>query len=128
MKSWYDLESYGACVQADPRSAADKRANKILEATIAHDGTRYTVGMLWSSDDVTLPNNYYASLVQLKSLERRLEKDQELKAKYVKTVHDDLEKGYVIPVGDFSPFCRTSRECCTILTSNRTSVGKFGDS
>ena len=102
VKSWYDLESYGSCVQADPRSAADKRANKSLETTTVHDGERYSVGMLWTTDNVKRPNNYYASLVQLKSFERRLEKDPELKPKYIKTVHDDLQKGYVIPVGEFS--------------------------
>ena len=110
VKAWYDLESYGSCVQADPRSAADKRANKILETTTVHDEDRYSVGMLWATDNVTLPNNYYASLVQLKSLERRLEKDPELKSNYIKTVHDDLQKGYVIPVGEFNPECRSSRD------------------
>ena len=79
VKAWYDLKSYGFCIQADPRSAADKRANKILETTTVHDGERYSVGMLWATDNVMLPNNYYAKVVQLKSLERRLEKDPELK-------------------------------------------------
>ena len=73
MKAWYDLESYGSCVQADP-------------------------------------NNYYTSLVQLKSHDRRLEKDPVLKSNYIKTVHDDLQKGYVIPVGEFNPECRSSRD------------------
>ena len=110
VKAWYDLESFGSCVQADPRSAADKRANKILATTTVHDGERYSVGMLWATDNVTLPNNYYAALVQLKSLERRLEKDPKLKSNYIKTVHDDIQKGYVIPVGEFNPDYRTSRD------------------
>ena len=76
------MESFGAYVQADPRSANDKRANKILEATTIHDGERYSVGMLWVEDDVTLPNNFYSSLVQLKSLEKRLGKDASLKEPY----------------------------------------------
>ena len=65
-KSLYDLESFGAYIQADLRSANDKRATKILETTTVHDGKRCSVGMLWVQDDVTLPNNYYSSLVQLK--------------------------------------------------------------
>ena len=65
VKSWYDLESYGSCVQADPHPTADKCANKILERTIVHEGERYSVGMLWATENVTLPNNYYAALVQL---------------------------------------------------------------
>ena len=110
VKAWYDLESYGSCVQADPRSAADQRVNKIPETTTVHDGERYSVGMLCATDNVTLPNNYYTLLVQLKSLERRLEKNPELKSKYIKTVPDDLQEGYVIPVGEFSPECSSSRD------------------
>ena len=46
LRSWYDIESYGAFKQVDSRSAADARAEKILEATTYHDGSRYQVGML----------------------------------------------------------------------------------
>ena len=100
VKSWYELESYGAYKSADPRSKADKRGSRILESTTTHDSERYTVGMLWSDDNIVLPNNYYTSLVQLKSLEKRLDKDTELKAQYTKTINDDIEKGYVIRVND----------------------------
>ena len=128
VKAWYELESYGSCVQADPRSAADKRANKILETPTVHDGERYSVGMLWATDDVTLPNIYYVALVQLKSLERRLEKDPELKSNYFKTVQDDIQKGYGIPVGEFNPDCCTSRDWCLphhpVVNPNKP--GKFG--
>ena len=44
--SWYDMESYGAMKQVDSRSAADARAEKFLDETTYHDGTRYQVGML----------------------------------------------------------------------------------
>ena len=74
MKKWYELESYGTFKQADPRSSADKRAQKILDSTTIHDGSRYVVGMLWADDNIHLPDNFYASLVQFKSLEKRLEK------------------------------------------------------
>ena len=33
VKKWYELESYGTFKQADPRSSADKRAQKILDST-----------------------------------------------------------------------------------------------
>ena len=48
-------------------------------------------------------------MVQLKSLEQTLEEDPELKSNYIKSVADDLQKGYVIHVGAFSPECRYSR-------------------
>ena len=45
-----------------------------------------------------LPNNYFSALVQLKSLEKRLSKDDSLRLHYQKTIIDDIEKGYVIRV------------------------------
>ena len=79
LRSWYDIESYGVYKQIDSRSAADARAMKILEETTFNDGCRYQVGMLWADEESTLPNNYFSALVQLKSLERRLGKDPQLK-------------------------------------------------
>ena len=98
LRSWYDIESYGAYKQVDSRSAADARALEILEEITYHDGNRYHVGMLWTEADSSLPNNYFSALVQLKSLKRRLDKDPELKQLYAKTIHDDFEKGYITKV------------------------------
>ena len=92
------MESYGAMKNVDSRSAADRQANDILEqTTILKDG-RYHVGMLWADEDPELPNNYFSALAQFNSLERRLDKDPELKAKYAKNINEDLTKGYVIKV------------------------------
>ena len=94
------MESYGAIKQVDPRSAADARAQEILETTTFHNGQRYDVGMLWADDSVQLPNNYFSSLVQLKSLEKRLSRDTSLKENYANTIREDLEKGYLVTVPD----------------------------
>ena len=51
LRSWYDMESCGAMKQVDSRSAADARAEKILDETTYHDGTRYQAGMLWADDE-----------------------------------------------------------------------------
>ena len=98
IRSWYDMESYGAMKQVDSRSAADARAEKILDETTYHDGTRYQVGMLWVDAESSLPNNYFSALVQLKSLERRLGKDVDLKERYSKNIQDDFSKGYIVRV------------------------------
>ena len=100
VKSWYDIESFGANKQVDSRSAADARAHEILESTTIHNGLRCDVGMLWAADDTQFPNNYFSSLVQLKSLEKRLAKDEDLREKYTSTIKEDLNKGYVIEVPD----------------------------
>ena len=81
VKSWYDIESFGANKQADSKSAADARAHEILEITTIHNGLRYDVGMLWAVDNIQLPNNYFSSLVQQISLEKRSAKDEDLREK-----------------------------------------------
>ena len=94
------MESYGAFKQVDPRSAADARAQEILETTTLRNGQRYDVGMLWADDEIQLPNNYFLALVQLKSLEKRLSRDTSLKENYANTIREDLGKGYLITVPD----------------------------
>ena len=60
-KSWYDMESYGAVKQVDPRSASGHRATEVLEQSTVHNEGRYHVGMLWSSDEVKLPNTFFSN-------------------------------------------------------------------
>ena len=100
VKSWYDMESYGAYKQVDPRYAADARALKILETTTIHNGQRNDVGMLWAGDNIQLPNNNFSSLVQFKSLEKRLSRNTSLKENYANTIREDLEKDYLTTVHD----------------------------
>ena len=82
----------------DSRSATDARATKLFDETTYHDGSRYQVGKLWADDESCLPNNYFSALIQLKSLERRLQKDADLEASYTKTFSDDFSKGYIVQV------------------------------
>ena len=109
LRSWYDIESYGAYKQVDSRSCADAQAMKILEETTFNDGYRYQVGMLWADEESTLPNNYFSALVQLKSLERRLGKDPQLKESYSKTIREDFEKGYILRVDKSECFRNDNR-------------------
>ena len=110
IKTWYELESYGAFKQVDARSAADKRALSVLKNDIFHDGERYIVPMLWNDKESTLPNNYFSSLAHLKSLEKRLDKDPSLRKKYAETIREDIQKGYVITVKAHNPKSRADRE------------------
>ena len=110
IKTWYELESYGAFKQVDARSAADKRALSVLKNDTFHDGERYIVPMLWNDKESTLPNNYFSSLAQLKSLEKRLDKDPSLREKYAETIREDIQKGYVITVTAHDPKSRADRE------------------
>ena len=61
LKSWYDMESYGAMKSVDSRSAADRQANDILEQTTVLKDGRYHVGMLW----LTRIQSYLISIFRL---------------------------------------------------------------
>ena len=78
--------------------ASDVRCQKILEDTTYHDGCRYQVGMLRADDRGSLPNNSLSALVQIKSLERRLDKKVELKNSNAHTITSDLDKGCVVEI------------------------------
>ena len=100
IKSWYELESYGAF----------KRALSILNSETVHNGERYIVPMLWIDSNVSLLNNYYSSLAQFKTLERRLIKDPALRERYAETIREDIRKGCVVTVEPHDPRKRSDRE------------------
>ena len=110
VRRWYDIESFGTLKDVTPRSKADAKATEILERTTRHDGERYEVGMLWAEENSSLPNNFFSALAQLKSLERRLEKDDDLKQKYAATIADDISKGYIEQVDPKNDTVKSTRE------------------
>ena len=80
--------------QKDALSTHDKEALLILQDTCRHNGERYEIGLPWKRD-TPLPNNYFAALSQLRSLEKRFREHPQKKAKFDETLQKDLEKGYV---------------------------------
>ena len=56
----------------------DQKAIKTLAETTHHNGERYEIGFPWR-ENVTLPNNYFMARVQWHALQKRLERDSQLK-------------------------------------------------
>ena len=96
VKSWYDMQSFLADKQVNPRSSTDARANEVHENTTIDRGLINSVGMLQADDNTKLPNNYFSTLVQLKSLEKWLAPDEDARENFTSTLKDDLYKGYII--------------------------------
>ena len=67
----------------------------MVQSTAKFTGERYEVGMLWSEQEPNLPNNYSSALGQLYSLERRFQRDPNLKNLYQQSIDTDVEKGFV---------------------------------
>ena len=93
MKTWWSMESYASNCSASGWSKEDDKALEMLKATTKFDGERYEVGHLWKKAKPHLPNNYSSAVSQLKSLERRLEKDENLKQRHKETIDVDVQKG-----------------------------------
>ena len=96
VKKWWTTESFGCSYDIKhARSAEDERALQILESTTRKVGDRYETGLLWKDSEVKLPSNRPLAEARLESLERRLDRNPELKEAYVKSMQSDIEKGYL---------------------------------
>ena len=103
MTSFWKKENTGTQFEETADTSTDsKRAIQILQDTIHHIGDRYEIGLLWKQG-IKLENNYPVAKAQLDSLQRRLNKDIELKQLYEKTLETDLEKGFVKSVTFSNP-------------------------
>ena len=95
LSKWWDIESYASNCDVTGHSKEEQRAIKMLEQTTRFNDERYEVGLLWREDEVKLPNNFYSAMGQLKSLERRQQKDETRQNCYQETIDTDVNAGYV---------------------------------
>ena len=89
------METYSYVCTVTGKSKEEKRALSILETTTKHNSERYEVRLLWAQDEPSLPNNYFSAYQLIFSMEKRLEKDVELKTAYKATIEKDLESNFV---------------------------------
>ena len=95
IQTWWDIETYASKINVVSQSKKELQAQEMLESTTKFTGERYEVGMLWSEPEPNLPNNYSSALGQLYSLERRFQRDPNLKNLYQQSIDTDAEKGFV---------------------------------
>ena len=95
IQTWWDIETYASKINVVSQSKKELQAQKIIESTTKFTGERYEVGMLWSEPEPNLPNNYSSALGQLYSLERRFQRDPNLRNLYQQSIDTDVEKGLV---------------------------------
>ena len=95
IQTWWDIETYASKINVVSQSKKELQAQKMQESTTKFTGERYEVGMLWSEPEPNLPNYYSSALGQLYSLERRFQRDPNLKNLYQQSIDTDVEKGFV---------------------------------
>ena len=95
IQTWWDIETYASKIDVFSQSKKELQAQKMLESTTKFTGERYKVEMLWSELEPNLPKNYSSALGQLYPLERRFQRDPNLKSLYQQSIDTDVEKGIV---------------------------------
>ena len=95
LSKWWDIESYASNCDVTGHSKEEQRAIQTLEQTTRFIGERYEIGLLWREDEVKLLESFHSAMGQLKSLERRLQKDKTIKKRCQETIDTDVNAGYV---------------------------------
>ena len=95
IQTCWDIETYASKINVVSQSKKELQAQKRLESTTKSTGERYEVGRLWSEQEPNLPNNYISPLGQPYSLQRRFQRDPNLKSLYQQSINTDVEKRFV---------------------------------
>ena len=75
-------------------SVEDKHALKIMEETVTKKDGKFMLSLPWRHSSKHLPNNKALALSRLRSLHRKLQRDDALAGDYRKTMHDYIDNGY----------------------------------
>ncbi|XP_003367447.1 Pao retrotransposon peptidase superfamily, partial [Trichinella spiralis] len=92
LKKFWELESIGIQQQED-KTTQDAVSRQFLD-TLTHNGSRYSVGLLWKPGVVQLPDNYALAERRLRSVERRLRKDPTKQREYSAVIEEYLRNGW----------------------------------
>jgi len=96
LERFWSVESYGTLKKLDEvmMTKDEKKALSTLENTIQFTNGHYEVGMLWKHQDKQLVNNKQVALERLKSLERKLNRYDDIRIKYSQTISDYVKLGH----------------------------------
>ena len=97
VQQFWRIESEGIQPDSKPSSPLDQKFFQIMKDSINFNGQRFEIKLPWKENSNS-ENNYFSALSQVKSLNRRLERNPQLRDNYMKTLQTDLEKNYIKPV------------------------------
>ena len=114
VSKFWEIESYGVSEEQSSSILAEieQRALNILEETTINKNSRYTVGLLWDSDDVLLTDNKNIALSRLFSLERKFTNNPQLAQRYKEVMEDYISKGHATKLN------QTDSETTRRITNN----------
>ncbi|XP_062533722.1 uncharacterized protein LOC134202737 [Armigeres subalbatus] len=94
VKDFFTTDEVGTKPLAPLVSDEEKRAQRILEESTVRVGDHFETGLLWKFDHIELPESYNMALRRLECLERRMNRNPELKQALQQQLEDYQQKGY----------------------------------
>ena len=95
------LNVIGLWIKKDPEvlPKGEKRAVDILAKTTKKENNRCSFGLLWKEDTITLSNNKSLATSWMISLEKKFDRQPELKVKYVETINQYIKDAHATKIG-----------------------------
>ncbi|XP_055591036.1 uncharacterized protein LOC129743103 [Uranotaenia lowii] len=88
------VDNLGVIASATLESQEQQRARSILESTTRRISTGFETGLLWKTDEISLPDSYPMAEARLRCLERKIYKDPKLVDRIRNNIADYILKGY----------------------------------
>ena len=83
-------------------SLNDDRAQSILDKTCTFVHGHYQIGLLWASEDSSVPDNCSMAKIRLGKLGKRLNENPDVWRKYKEKFQDMIDEGHVVEIPDRS--------------------------
>ncbi|XP_026745719.1 uncharacterized protein LOC113507066, partial [Trichoplusia ni] len=113
VREHFQLESLGIQNRL-PSNDSDRRALETLEKTTKRlPSGQFEAGLLWKKEGETLPNNYNQAFRRLVNIEKKLDREEDVKEYYEKQIQTLIENGYA----EKAPVTTTKGKHSTYLTS-----------
>ncbi|CAL8111098.1 unnamed protein product [Orchesella dallaii] len=95
VKENFRLDALGVISEKSlPKSKDDIRADAMMEDMSRRVEDGWETGMLWKTDDITLPPSKHAAMRRLKLLEKQMDEDPEFSDLYCAKIDEYIEKGF----------------------------------
>ncbi|XP_053698719.1 uncharacterized protein LOC128745665 [Sabethes cyaneus] len=94
VKQFFDTENVGIGPTGTLLTEQEQRALTVMETTTRRVADRFETGLVWKEDQVEFPDSYPMAVRRLECLERRMNRDPELKENLHRQIREYEAKGY----------------------------------
>ncbi|GBP10287.1 hypothetical protein EVAR_91944_1 [Eumeta japonica] len=97
VKRHFEIESLGVAPRK-PSHDPEERALVLLDSnSVRLPSGQFETCLLWKSDNETMPESYDTAMRRLRSIEKKLSKNDNLKREYCEQINNLLKNGYAEP-------------------------------